>query len=69
MKLEPLYYKTSLLFSWLQAATHKHAHCFCCPTLSPSPSLHSAKELWNFLQHHKRQNISTSNHPQISVLF
>lgn len=69
MRLEPSYYKAALLFSSLLAATRKHERYFCCPTLSPSPSLRSAEEQQNFLQHHKCQNISTSKHPQISVVF
>lgn len=44
MRLEPSYYKAALLFSSLLAATGKHERYFRCPTLSPSPSLHSAEE-------------------------
>lgn len=44
MRLEPSYYKPSLLFSSLQALTHKHTYCFCCPTLSLGLSLNSAEE-------------------------
>jgi len=69
MRLEPSHYKASFLLSSLQAATHKHALCFHCSTLSPSLSLNSAEKQQNFLQHHKCQNISTSKHPQISVVF
>lgn len=69
MRLEPSHYKASFLLSSLQAATHKHALCFHCSTLSPSLSLNSAEKQQNFLQHHKCQNISTSTYPQISAFF